>query len=357
MAARSRMKSDGDEARIGVAAVVVPLAGPLAGGAASEGAGGTGQSAAGADDGVAGEAADEGGAVPPDEAGEQDGTTLPPAPPGGEPSMSAFTHVVIARSGLLLRRGPGTEFPPLRSLPYGTKVRLLKREDRWGLVDVQGDAAADGFVHLAYLDELATGTGTGSSTVAGQDDDRFLPIDKALLQEIMDRCAGGKVKSKLDLDQVADALNRSMLKANANNRRREVGFLSQSVIETDFFRTFREYGGQTRPYAPFFGRGMHQLTHRETYAAASRALYDDDRLVRDPDLILNDIQVNIDATAWYWRDYKPFNSLADARDVDGIIYRLYGGKITSPNPKVRESVIRRRSYYKTIDGLLDQRSV
>ena len=97
-------------------------------------------------------------------------------------------------------------------------------------------------------------------------------------------------------------------------------------------------------------------TWRDTYATCSKALFSDDRLVQDPDLILNDIEMNIAATAWFWRDYKPFNRLADAGDIDGIIYRLYGGKITSPNPNVRRSVLLRRSYYKTIDGLLDQHS-
>jgi len=75
-------------------------------------------------------------------------------------------------------------------------------------------------------------------------------------------------------------------------------------------------------------------------------------LVQNPDLIISDIEVNVKATAWYWRDYKPFNSLADARNIDEIIHRLYGGKITSPNPKVRNSVLLRRSYYTTIGALL-----
>jgi hypothetical protein len=50
---------------------------------------------------------------------------------------------------------------------------------------------------------------------------------------------------------------------------------------------------------------MHQLTWKPTYAACSKAVFGDDRLVRDPDLIIKDISVNIQATAWYWRDYKP----------------------------------------------------
>lgn len=267
---------------------------------------------------------------------------------------------VIARHGLHMRGGPGTEFPALRLLPYGTQVKVLKREGQWALVDMLGDGAADGFVSLSFLDNAgAAGLAAPPPPLlaASPEGDQFVLIKPPLLQSIMDRCANVRIKSELDLDVVADALTRSMLKANANTRKREVGFLSQAVIETDFFRTFREYGaGAGKPYAPYYGRGMHQLTWRDTYAACSKALFSDDRLIQDPDLILKDIEVNIAATAWFWRDYKPFNQLADAGDIDGIIYRLYGGKITSSNPNVRKSVLLRRSYYKTIDGLLDQHS-
>ena len=284
------------------------------------------------------------------------------AEPPGPIGASGTIRRVIARHGLHLRGGPGTEFPALRLLPYGTQVSVLRREGQWALVDMLGDSAADGFVFSSFLDDAgagAVGLAAPAPTLpaASPESDQFILINPPLLQLIMDRCANAKIKSKLDLNVVADALTRSMLKADANTRKREVGFLSQAVIETDFFRTFKEYGaGAGKPYAPYYGRGMHQLTWRDTYAACSKALFSDDRLAQDPDLILKDIEVNIAATAWFWRDYKPFNRLADAGDIDGIIYRLYGGKITSPNPNVRRSVLLRRSYYKTIDALLDQHS-
>jgi hypothetical protein len=77
--------------------------------------------------------------------------------------------------------------------------------------------------------------------------------------------------------------------------------------------------------------------------------------VENPDLIISDINTNIKATAWFWRDYKPFNSLADAENIDEIIRRLYGGTINSKNPKVRRSVELRRGYYKIIRITLNQR--
>lgn len=188
--------------------------------------------------------------------------------------------------------------------------------------------------------------------------DDYIEIDKKILQAIMDRCSGIKnLKSKLDLDELVRALNASMKLAEANNRRREVGFLSQAVIESDYFRTFEEYGkGKGKDYYPYYGRGIHQLTWEDTYKACSQALFQDNRLVKDPDMIIKDIEINIKTTAWFWRDRKPFNSMSDKEDVDGIIYRLYGGKITSRRKKVRKSVTLRRSFYNSIQRILNESS-
>ena len=59
--------------------------------------------------------------------------------------------VVIARDGLRLRAGPSTDFNALRTLPAGTIVTVLSREGMWGLVDLEGDGRADGFVNLPFL--------------------------------------------------------------------------------------------------------------------------------------------------------------------------------------------------------------
>lgn len=48
----------------------------------------------------------------------------------------------------------------------------------------------------------------------------------------------------------------------------------------------------------FRGRGFIQITGRANYAAASKALYGDDRLLKNPDL-LNDPKVAAESTAWF----------------------------------------------------------
>ena len=48
------------------------------------------------------------------------------------------------------------------------------------------------------------------------------------------------------------------------------------------------------------GRGFVQLTGKNNYAAASKAIYGDDRLVKNPDMV-NDPQVAADVAAWYMK--------------------------------------------------------
>src|SRR5262249_20714310 len=50
-------------------------------------------------------------------------------------SVAGARLTVIAREGLRLRAGPGTEFDILRVLPFGTSVNPLKTAGDWTLVD------------------------------------------------------------------------------------------------------------------------------------------------------------------------------------------------------------------------------
>lgn len=85
----------------------------------------------------------------PDQAGFGEfALSLGPVLPLGEP------HVVIARSGLRLRQGPGLEFGVTAVVPFGTTVHVLRRDRDWGLVDLQGDGRADGHLHLSFLRAL-----------------------------------------------------------------------------------------------------------------------------------------------------------------------------------------------------------
>jgi uncharacterized protein YgiM (DUF1202 family) len=58
---------------------------------------------------------------------------------------------VIARQGLRLRSGPGTEFQIITTVAFNTVVQVLSQDGSWWIVDLQGDGAADGHMHGSYL--------------------------------------------------------------------------------------------------------------------------------------------------------------------------------------------------------------
>jgi putative chitinase len=73
--------------------------------------------------------------------------------------------------------------------------------------------------------------------------------------------------------------------------------------------------GNTEPGDGFKyrGRGFIQLTGKSNYAAASKAVYGDDRLVKDPDMV-NQPQVAADVSAWYMKKGK--SSMAKSMGID-----------------------------------------
>lgn len=58
---------------------------------------------------------------------------------------------VVVRDDLNLRGGPGTGFAILAKLLPGQKLRVLREDGEWRLVDLQGNGQPDGFVHGAFL--------------------------------------------------------------------------------------------------------------------------------------------------------------------------------------------------------------
>jgi hypothetical protein len=73
-----------------------------------------------------------------------------PAPVGtlGNP------HRVIARSGLRLREGPGTQFDIIGGLGFGQVVSVASTSDGFAQVDVEGDGRVDGFASMSFLEPV-----------------------------------------------------------------------------------------------------------------------------------------------------------------------------------------------------------
>ncbi|MDO9006090.1 MAG: N-acetylmuramoyl-L-alanine amidase [Aquabacterium sp.] len=76
------------------------------------------------------------------------------ADPVESPDEWRGDHKVIARKGLRLRSGPGTDFSTITILPFGTSVKVLSRMADWVQVQIDPGEGADGFVHSAFVDPL-----------------------------------------------------------------------------------------------------------------------------------------------------------------------------------------------------------
>lgn len=61
---------------------------------------------------------------------------------------------VIARSGLRLREGPGTQFDVIGVLHPGQIVFVVSITDGWARVDVEGDGHIDGFASAGFLERM-----------------------------------------------------------------------------------------------------------------------------------------------------------------------------------------------------------
>ena len=58
---------------------------------------------------------------------------------------------MLARSGLNLRAGPGTEYAVVAVLQYNQEVSVLDEGAGWLSIDTQHDGAMDGFAFGRFL--------------------------------------------------------------------------------------------------------------------------------------------------------------------------------------------------------------
>jgi hypothetical protein len=69
-------------------------------------------------------------------------------------ALSPGAYVVVARGGLKLRGGPGTNFDSEKTLPAGTEVNVVESDSQdpsWARVDLEGDGLLDGYVFASFL--------------------------------------------------------------------------------------------------------------------------------------------------------------------------------------------------------------
>lgn len=131
---------------------------------------------------------------------------------------------------------------------------------------------------------------------------------------------------------------------------REAEFLAQACLETDHFKTLREYWGPTKAQSgyegrkdlgnvvagdgkKFMGRGIFQCTGRDNYARYGKRLGLD--LLKEPELAARpDISVRI--AVMYWND-KGLNAYADKGETAAISRAINRGNAKSTKPANHEA--------------------
>lgn len=72
------------------------------------------------------------------------------------------------------------------------------------------------------------------------------------------------------------------------------------------------------------GRGIIQITGKSNYAACSKALYGDYRLLDIPEVLETDHDVIVRSACWFWNE-KDLSKLADDNNINEITKRINGG--------------------------------
>lgn len=141
--------------------------------------------------------------------------------------------------------------------------------------------------------------------------------------------------SKKVAEIVPDWFNKFSGRYEVNTPKRIAAFLAQTIVESAAFTATREFDSGSAYEGrkdlgnvfkgdgkKFKGRGYIQITGRNNYAAVSKALFNDDTLLRNPDL-LDTPQYAMLSALWYWKD-RGLNEQADKQFFYTISVRING---------------------------------
>lgn len=148
--------------------------------------------------------------------------------------------------------------------------------------------------------------------------DRDITI--AEFKKIATRAPADKIQEYLD------ALNLWMPWNGITTCRAKAHFLAQASVETGSFNSMVEGNGNTKPYSPYYGRGIMQLTKKENYTSyGNYASFD----------FTSDVHTSYDNVAkhphsflsgfWYYCIHTDCSSSAEKDDFNMISARINGG--------------------------------
>ena len=137
-------------------------------------------------------------------------------------------------------------------------------------------------------------------------------------------------------DKFYQPLTQAMEEYGINTPGRKAAFVAQLAHESGSLRYVREIAsgeayegrkdlGNTQPGdgKRFRGRGLIQITGRANYKECSLALFGDDRLLKNPELLESPVHACRSA-CWFWHS-RGLNALADTGQFRTITRRINGG--------------------------------
>ena len=193
------------------------------------------------------------------------------------------------------------------------------RRQREGARTQAGQARAPAAAQAGIVAQLARQGITDPRAIANilgmiQGESEFVPQnEKSLAGTSTKRIREEVFKGNKGIANLTDAQIEQMKKGDSS--------ALYNVAYDDANRSARNKLGNTEPGDGFKyrGRGFHQLTGKSNYAAASQAIFGDDRLVKNPDLA-NDPAVAGMAAAWFYAQKGKTNNLNDINQVFTATY-------------------------------------
>ncbi len=135
------------------------------------------------------------------------------------------------------------------------------------------------------------------------------------------------------------------------NRNELTGIFATIAAETGNFEPITEYGAEGASYAPYYGRGLIQLTWLENYESFSKWAGVD--AVSNPNIVLQP-EISAKAFVWYWdaigpglsHDVGEYASKGDWENVRSIVNAGSPGRyhITTPTDKFMPTIERALQY-------------
>jgi len=149
----------------------------------------------------------------------------------------------------------------------------------------------------------------------------------------------------------------SLPKALITDKTEAAKFLAHATWETVGFQYTKEVYCQTndcraaypvgsaggRADKVYYGRGMLQLTWDYNYAAASKDLYGDDRLIQNPEQVADNPAIGWDTAAWFWKTNVHANS-----GTFGGTLKAINGALECDGGSHAENRILRFNHYKQV---------